>query len=319
MNYFFRSISLALFLLLISCSNSKKDLNVPTIGFLDAFKDETLEQAKLGFYDALSSEGYSEKNNTINIIYRNSQGDFPTMVQTCDYFISEKVDVIASNPTVATIAAIQKTKEIPVCMMVSPSPELAGLLDKAGKAPKNLFGVYETQEYIDTSVYLLKSIIPSIKKMGVIYNQAEPQSVLAINRIKEVCKVLNIELLLGAVSNSSETQQIVQSLISKKIDVFFALPDNTVFASFETILNECDSKSVPIFTSEAGLVKRGALGAYGADMYQWGFQAGLEAAKFLKNKNEIPPPIRVIKRLKMINKKQQEKYGINPPKDFKMI
>lgn len=301
-----------------SCNNSNQK-KVITIGFLDAFKDETLEQAKDGFYKALEDEGFSEAKNNLKIIYRNAQGDFPIMVQICDYFISEKVDLIATNPTVATVSAIQKSKTIPVCMMVSPSPDLAGLLDKNKNVPKNLFGVYETQEYIDTSVYLLKQILPTIKTLGIIYNQAEPQSVLAVERIKTDCKILGIQLFEGAVSNSSETQQIVQSLISKNIEAFFALPDNTVFASFETILNECNKSNVPIFTSEAGLVKRGALCAYGADMYQWGYQAGIEASNYLKNKSKFPDIVKVKKRVRMMNEGQRKKYGIKQLADFKNI
>ena len=73
-----------------------------------------------------------------------------------------------------------------------------------------------------------------------------------------------------------------KSLLCKNIDAFFANPDNTVFASFETILKSCNQANVPIFTSEAGLVQRGAVAAFGADIYQWGYQAGEQAAQFLK-------------------------------------
>jgi putative ABC transport system substrate-binding protein len=111
----------------------------------------------------------------------------------------------------------------------------------------------------------------------------------------------------------------VQSLISKNIEAFFALPDNTVFASFETILNECNKSNIPIFTSEAGLVKRGALCAYGADMYQWGYQAGIEAANYLKNKSKIPEIVKVKKRVRMMNEGQRKKYGIKELAEFKNI
>ena len=65
--------------------------------------------------------------------------------------------------------------------------------------------------------------------------------------------------------------------LKKHIDAFFANPDNTVFGSFETIRKACDDANVPVFTSEAGLVSRGAIAAYGADIYQWGYQAGEQA------------------------------------------
>ena len=60
-----------------------------------------------------------------------------------------------------------------------------------------------------------------------------------------------------------------------------ALPDNVVFSSMEVIVKSCDRAGVPVFTSEEGLVLRGAVAAFGADMYQWGYKCGLQAARFL--------------------------------------
>lgn len=293
-------------LLFSSCQPkaSKQQKNSkPVIGFLDAFVDETIAQAKQGFYAALAENGFPEGDTSLTILYRNAQGDIPTLTQACDYFISQEVDIIATNATLSTITAVQKTKTIPVCMMVSPSPENAHLTDAQGNAPKNLFGVYETLAYIDTSVTLIKHFFSEAKHLGVIYNQAEPQSVSALEHIQAACKMLNMQVSVVSVSNSSETQLAIQSLISKGIDCFFAMPDNSIFASFEVIAASCKNKNIPVFTSEAGLVKRGALCAFGADMYAWGYQAGMQAVQYLKSdKKSLPAPVLVMKRIRVINK-----------------
>ncbi len=301
----------------LSCNSEHSKNKVITIGFLDAFQDETLGQAKQGFFDALNENGFSKEKKNIKIIYRNAQGDIPTLTQACDFFVSEEVDLIATNTTISTITAVQKTKAIPICMMVAPSPELAGLLDKQGKAPKNLFGVYETLNYIDTSVAIIKLLFPQTHKLGLIYNQAEPQSVSAYEHILQECKRNGMELEAQAVSNSSETQLVVQSLIAKGIDAFFAMPDNTVFASFETIAKTCAEAKIPVFTSESGLVARGAIAAFGADMYQWGHQAGEQAAMFLKNRSAaLPLPELVTLRKRMLNKKVAESFFIKADSSF---
>src|SRR5689334_2814102 len=80
---------------------------IPAIGFMDAFKDETLEQANNGFFDALKQNGFSEDSGTLKVIYRNAQNDIPTLTQIADYFISQKVDLIATNPSLSTITACQ--------------------------------------------------------------------------------------------------------------------------------------------------------------------------------------------------------------------
>lgn len=299
-----------------ACSTNEKK-TVPIIGFLDLLQDETLAQAKNGFFNALKEEGFDESKKTIKVIYRNAQNDQPALLQACDYLISQKVDLIASNPTLSTITAIQKTKTIPVFMMVSPRADLAGLTDKNGKAPENLFGIFETLDYIDTSLMLIKHIFPSIKKIGTIYNQSEPQSVDALNEIKKACEKEGIELVSHPVNSSNETQLVVQSLISKNIEAFFALPDNVVFSSMEIIVKSCDETKVPVFTSEEGLVKRGALSAFGADMYQWGFQCGKQAAFFLKQKstNGLHPEIVKIRR-RVFNAEKAKEFNVKFESDF---
>ena len=65
------------------------------------------------------------------------------------------------------------------------------------------------------------------------------------------------------------------------------MPDNIVFSSFETIVNACDKRNVPVFTSESGLVERGAVAAYGTDLYNWGFECGEQVSVFLKEKSTV--------------------------------
>ncbi len=307
--------------LLLSCSSpTQNKTKPPVIGFLDLLQDETLAQAKKGFFDALQEKGFSEKDHTIEVIYRNAQSDQPTLVQACDYLVSKKVDLIATNPTLSTITAIQKTKDIPVFMMVSPRPDIAKLTDANGKAPANLLGTYETLDYIDTSVMLIKNILPSAKKIGTIFNQSEPQSVDALKRIEALCTKLGLQLEKLPVNNSNETQLVVGALLNKKIDAFFALPDNVVFSSMEVIVKSCDEANVPVFTSEEGLVKRGAVAAFGADMYQWGFQSGIQAAHFLMTKSLSGlQPEMVIARRRVFNEVKAKRYHLNFDSTFVSI
>jgi putative ABC transport system substrate-binding protein len=237
----------SLLVLCFAACQSEQD-KVPTIGFIDAFEDATISRARDGFTDALKNNGFSEDEKTVKIIYRNAQGDIPTLTQIASYFISEKVNAIATSTTLSTIAATQKTRTIPVFMMVSPTPELMKLTDASGKAPANLFGVEEELAYIDTSFSLIPQLIkPKGAKLtiGMIYNQSEPQSVDAMNRIKGLAGKLNINLETLPLNTSADAQLITKSLLSKNIDAFFANPDNTVFASFETILKSCNQRTYP--------------------------------------------------------------------------
>lgn len=308
--------------LLAACKSSTKS-NVPVVGFVDAFEDATIAQAKNGFVDALAKNGFSEDSGTVKIEYQNAQGSIPTLTQIVNQFVTEPVDVLATSTTLSSVTASQKTKTIPIFMMVSPTPERAHLLDAQGKAPANLFGTVEDLNYIDTSF----SIIPKLLKpkgsklvVGMIYNQSEPQSADAMERIKGLAAQLNVTLVALPLNSSAEAQLVTQSLLDKNIDAFFANPDNTVFAAFETILKSCEQKNVPIFTSEAGLVQRGAVAAFGADIYQWGYQSGLQAVQYLKtHKTDGLKPEMVKIRKRVYNPTAAKKYNITVPANFEAV
>lgn len=321
---FFKYLPAAfLLILMVSCKPKPRAVDVPVVGFIDAFEDATISQARTGFTDALKKNGLSEEKKTVQIEYRNAQGNIPTLTQIVNYFISEKVDLLATSTTLSTVSALQNTKTIPVFAMVSPVPDRMKVLDATGKAPANLFGALEELNYIDTSF----SIIPKLLKpkgaklvVGMIYNQAEPQSADALNRIKSLAARQNVTIVALPVNTSADAQLVTQSLLSKNIDAFFANPDNTVFASFETILKSCNEKNVPIFTSEAGLVQRGAVAAFGADIYQWGYQAGVQAAQYLKTHKTDGLKWEMVKvRKRVYNPAAAKKYNITIPSNFEAV
>ncbi len=313
--------AILLLLPFLSCKQKSKN-SIPVIGFVDALQDETLAQARFGFVAALKDSGFEDKKN-ITIQYRNAQNDQPTLGLIVNYFVSEPVDLLATCTTLSSVTAVQKTKTIPIFEMVSPTPARMNVLDANGKPPANLFGAVEDLAYIDTSF----AIIPKVVKaknghltIGMTYNQSEPQSVDALGRIKDLAAKAGITLIALPLNNSADAQLVTQSLLSKNIDVFFALPDNTVFAAFETIKKNCDQHNVPVFTSEAGLVKLGAVAAFGADMYQWGYQAGEQAVHYLKTHSTAglkPEMVKIRKRV--YNPEVAKKFGLTIPSDFEPV
>ncbi len=312
----FFSCILLLFLIFLSC---RQDSRI-TIGFVDIVEDATLAQARQGYVDALSEKGWIGDQENVQIIFRNAQGDMPALLQSVDYFINKPVDIIAANATMSAISAVQRTREIPVCMMVGPEPGLALLNDESGNPPPNLFGVYENLDYLDTSIYIIKNWIPDAIKVGVIYNQAETQSILALEKIKAAGAVYGLEIIDLPVVNSAETQMVAHALINRKIDVFFAMPDNIIFSSFEVIYKICSENNIPIFTSEAGLVIRGAVAAFGADFYQWGYQAGLQTAMYLESGMTTLPELEIVKvRQKVYHPDEAARIGFVPGDEFRSI
>lgn len=304
-----------------SCGQGDQDNGKARVGFVEAFEDETIGEARKGFFDALAEKGFSEKEGTLEVVYRNAQGDQGILGQIVSYMASQKLDLIGTSTTLSTLGVIQRIHDVPVFMTVTATPSILGIEDKEGRAPSNLFGAAEDLNYIDTSFTIIKKLVtPKVGgsvRIGMIYNQSEPQSVDAFNRLDRLAKEESMALVALPLNSSAEAQLVVKALLDKDIDVFFANPDNTVFAAFETILKNCHAAHVPVFTSEEGLVKRGAVAAYGADIYAWGYQSGTDAAQYLVSKSTEGLGVHLLyKRKRVYNKQAAEKFGYRFPDEY---
>jgi putative ABC transport system substrate-binding protein len=308
-------------LFLAGCRNIER--TAPVVGFVEAFEDATIAQAREGFVKALADSGFRQDEGTIEIVFRNAQGDIPTLTQIVNYYLTEEVDLLATSTTLSTVTAIQRSKTTPIFMMVSPEPARMEVLDAQGNPPENLFGVSESLAYIDTSFSLIPRLIqPKGRELvvGMIYNQAEPQSQDALRSVQAMADRLGVRLEALPVNSSADAQLVTQSLLNRNIDAFFANPDNTVFAAFETILKNCNQRNVPIFTSEAGLVKRGAVAAFGADLYQWGYQSGAQAARYLKQGDTAGIDIELVRERKRVyNPAAAKRFGLRFPDTYQAI
>ena len=310
-------------LLLSGCQSTPNREGVPVVGFVEAFEDATIAHARQGFMDALADSGYREEDGTVTVIHRNAQGDAATLNQIISYLNSQSVDLIGTSTTLATIAAVQRNKTIPVFQSVTAMPTILGLLSSDGTAPANLFGTGENLNYIDTSFTLIADMVQpkgGQLTVGMIYNQSEPQSLEAYERLASLAAGMGVRLEALPLNSSAEAQLVVRSLLSKEIDAFFANPDNTVFAAFETILKNCNEHGVPVFTSESGLVTRGAVAAFGADIYQWGYQSGAQAAGYLRHGSTDGLQVEMVRvRKRVYNAEAAGRFGFVFPDTFEAI
>ena len=88
----------SLFLLSLALTGCTRQHHaVPVVGFVQMIEDNTIDEARTGFFDALREAGFSDSAGTIHTIYRNAQGDIPSLNQIVDYFVSQHVALIGAN------------------------------------------------------------------------------------------------------------------------------------------------------------------------------------------------------------------------------
>lgn len=285
------------------------------VGVSQIVAHPALDLDQKGFLDQMKEEGFIQGQN-VQIDVKLAQGD-PNMAKTiADKFVADKVDAILAitTPSAQSAAMATKQTDIPVVFIAVSDAKAAGLVTDITKATgTNITGV-NTADPIEEQMDLMLKIQPSIKKLGVVYNSGEANSVSNVNRIKEKLKG-TAEVVEVTVASSNEVQAAAQSLVGR-VDAAYMPTDNTVMSAVDTLIKTCQDNKLPLYSGDTESVKKGALATMSNDEYDCGRQGATLVARILKGEKagEISiEPIR--KRLTIVNNVAAAKYGITLPKE----
>lgn len=290
-------------------SGEKKEKTVK-IGITQIVEHPSLDAAREGFIEALKDAGYEEGKN-LKLDYQNAQGDMNNNMSIAQKLVSDKNDLILAIATPSAQSAIQATKDIPILFTAITDPVGAELVESLEKPGGNATGTSDTHpDAIKNTIAAIKKFIPDAKKVGIIYNNGEPNSVVNVKHAKEALEAAGLEAVESTISTSSEVKQAAESMVGR-VDVLYIPKDNTVVAALESVITVANDKDIPTFVGEGDSVKRGAFASYGFDYHDLGYTTGKMAVEILKGKKPSDMPVGFPENLELIvNKKAAEEEGI---------
>ncbi|MBT2681716.1 ABC transporter substrate-binding protein [Bacillus sp. ISL-35] len=296
-------------------SGEKKEKTVK-IGITQIVEHPSLDAAREGFIAALKDAGYEEGKN-LKIDYQNAQGDMNNNASIAQKFVSDKSDLILAIATPSAQAAVQATKDIPVLFTAITDPVGAELVQSMEKPGGNATGTSDTHpDAIKNTIAAIKKFVPGAKKVGIIYNNGEPNSVVNVKNAKEALEAEGLQAVESTISASSEVKQAAESMVGR-VDVLYIPKDNTVVAALESVITVANDKDIPMFVGEGDSVKRGAFASYGLDYHELGYTTGKMAVEILEGKKPADIPVGYPENLELvINKKAAEEEGITLTDDL---
>ena len=312
----------ALLLLLTACGSGTKDSkgngsdggkaeqDIVKIGIIQLVEHPSLDGAREGFIAALKDAGYEEGKN-LKLDIQNAQGDVNNNMSIAQNFVADDMDLILAIATSSAQAVAQATKDIPILFTAITDPLGASLVESLEKPGGNVTGTSDTHpEAIKKTIGAIKKFAPDAKKVGIIYNSGEPNSVVNVQKAKEAIEENGLEAVETTVTASSEVKQAAESLVGRA-DVFYIPKDNMVVSALESVINVANEKKIPTFVGEGDSVKRGTFASYGFEYHDLGYTTGKMAVDILKGKNPSEIPVGFPEKLELfINKKAAEQEGI---------
>jgi len=296
-------LAFALIMLLPATGTCEK---VYTIGITQIVTHPALDANRKGFIDQLAKEGFEEGKN-VKYIFNNPEGDMSLAASIAQKFVAQKVDLILSiaTPTTQACAKAVRGTDIPIVF--------GSLTDPVAADVVNITGVSDWAD-VGTQIKLVKETCPDVKRLGVVYNAGETNSIVQVKELKKAAPDLGIDKVVEASAATTGDVLVAGRSLIGRVDAIWVPTDNTIVSAFEALVKVCEDNNIPLFAADTATVDRGAIGTPGINYYVLGVECGKLAARILKG--EKPANIAVQKCAMTdlyLNPSAAERFGVTIP------
>lgn len=270
----------------------------------------SLDTIEKGVIDGLKASGIDAR-----IQVDNAQGNISTAVQLAKKEVGLKPDLIIpiTTPSAQTVYQVARTENIPVVFAAVSDPVAAKLVDATTLTGNNITGVSDLSP-IQQQVDLIKALQPQARKIGILYNPAEANSVALIDLFKTAASSDKFTVQLFACTSVVELVSVTKRIVGS-VDAIYIPNDNTVISGLDVVLKNL--KDVPIYTADPESVERGCLASIAMGQYQIGLETGKLAARVLNGESASQIPVFQASQVQVtFNKSAANRLKIKIPESY---
>jgi len=284
------------------------------IGIIQMIENGAFNDMREGFIKELRDKGYTEDKLTVD--YQCAQGDATNLQTIVQNMADSDCNLICTIATPATQAMVNQASDKPVVFIAVSAPVAAGIMTDLNKPDKNATGTSNAIPVSDI-FGLAKELTPKAVTYGMVYCTSEVNSVNTVEAAKKYCDDNGLKYVEATVTNSSEVQQAVQSLVGN-VDAIFVPNDSVVMDSFSVITEISRDNKIPVYGSSATMVNSGAFATVAIGDSEIGGISADMAIKVLQGTAIADIPCQVVPASStVINNQTVKALGITLPDDVK--
>lgn len=158
--------------------------------------------------------------------------------------------------------------EIPQVFCPVSDPVALGLVDSLERTGGHITGVTAVLPGFDRQVEMLKALVPEAQTVVALYDpflsDATMAQIIEQHRqdLESACKTHDISLRTHHLKSSEVSPQWCREAIGSG-DIVCTLPEPTVYAHIESLVEACNEKRVPLCTAELSSLYQGAAVGFG--------------------------------------------------------
>ncbi|HLR77479.1 MAG TPA: ABC transporter substrate-binding protein [Burkholderiaceae bacterium] len=237
-----------------------------------------LDSVKDGVLEALNSAGHTADSG-LKWQFQTAQGNTAIAAQIARKYVGDNPDVIVAIATPSAQAVVAATSSIPVVFSAVTDPVAAQLVPGEDASGTNVTGVSDALS-LERQIELIKQVVPDAKRVGMVYNPGEANSVVVVERLRELLPEHDMTLVEATAARTVDVGAAARSLVGK-VDVIYTNTDNNVVSAYEALVKVGIDAKIPLVASDTDSVVRGAIAALGINYYDLGLQTGKIVARIL--------------------------------------
>lgn len=304
--------TLALGTLLLGSASTVQAETKPAIkvGILQYVEHESLTANRQGFIDGLKEAGYEEGKN-LTLDYLNAGADNANLQSMSEKLVHNN-DYLFAIATPSAQALATATTDKPIFFSAVTDPVAAGLVESLEKPGRNVTGTSDESSH-EKQVELLLNIKPSIRKVGLIYNAGESNSVSGATKAIEAIESKKLEAVVKTVTSTNDIGQVMGALV-KEVDGILLVTDNTISSAIKLVGDIALEANLPVVGASVEVIEVNGLATYGLDYYELGKQTARMLVKHIETQQPLSTtPVELAEELNLVvNEDFAKALGIDP-------
>jgi len=312
-----RIFRLALGVLLLAFSfpaRAQQPEKILRIGYLGNSSPALERDFVDAFRQGLRDLGYAEGHNIL-IEYRWAEGRYDRLPEFAAELVRLKVDVLLTAGTPGALAAKQATQTIPIVMAVSGDAVGTGLVQSLARPGGNITGLTRMTRDLDGKrLELLKEVVPSLSRVAILLNPANPISARGWSEAQSPAKALRLKLEPAEVKAAEEFEAAFAAIARQRPGGLFIIADQFLLAHRTQIVDFGARRSLPAIYPYSEFVDAGGLMSYAANDPAMFRRAATYVDKILKGRKPADLPVEQPTKFELIiNMRTAKQIGLTIP------
>ena len=267
-----------------------------------------------GLQQGLRELGYIDGQN-LRFEYRWAEGRSERFRALATDLVSLKVDAIVTWGTPATVAARQATTTIPIVMGAIGDPIGAGVVSSLARPGGNVTGLSAlTAELEAKRLELLKELLPSVSRVAVLSNPANPYCVIAVKHARLGAQALGLKLDVVEMQETGDLDRALLAVSQQHPDAALVIADPVLVSHRKRIAEFMTKNRLPAAYTYREHTEAGGLISYSTNYYDSFRRAAAYVDKIFKGAKPGDLPIEQPTKFELVvNMKTAKALGIKIP------